>query len=246
MPHGRFAELTRGIAQLLYPNACLLCESAEAETAPFRDGLCSSCHQAVSTDTAAVCPRCAATVGPHTDVSNGCYACRDRSFPFLAAVRLGSYEGPLKEAILRMKYSAGEPLAEMIARVFARECAVQVKDRGIEMVVPIPLHWRRRWVRGFNVAATLGEELANQLGANFAPHALRRVKPATQHTQPSATARMENIRGVFFCSPRASLAGRTVLLVDDVMTTGSTVSEGARMLKAAGAKAVFVGILARA
>lgn len=246
MPHGRFAELTRGIAQLLYPNSCLLCESPEPEAAPFRHGFCTSCHQSLVADPVSLCPRCAATVGPHTDVSGGCPACRDRSFAFTGAVRLGPYEGRLKDAVLRIKHSEGEAVAEMLARVLTEERVTELRGLGIEMVVPVPLHWRRRWSRGFNPSATLAEELAGELRVKFAPHVLRRVKPAPQHAQPSATARMENIRGAFTCSPRASLASRTILLVDDVMTTGSTANEAARMLKTAGAKSVFVAVLARA
>lgn len=246
MPHGRLAELTRGIAQLLYPNSCLLCESPEREAAPFQHGFCASCHESLTAVAAEVCPRCAATVGPHSDVANGCYACRDRSFSFTGAVRLGPYKGPLKEAILRMKTSAGESLAEMLARLFVEECVAKLRPLGIQYVVPVPLHWRRRWARGFNSSATIAEELARELGVKLAPHALRRVKPATQHAQPSATARMENIRGAFACSPRARFELGTVLLVDDVMTTGSTANEAARMLKTAGAGAVFAAILARA
>jgi len=246
MPHGRFAELARGIAQLLYPNACLLCESPETEAAPFRHGFCTDCHRSIISDPAEACPRCAATVGPHTDVTDGCYACRERTFAFRGAVRLGLYASPLKDAILRMKHAAGEPVAEMLARVFAEERVTPIRGQGIELVVQVPLHWRRRWVRGFNQAATLAEPLATELGAKFAPHVLRRVKPAPQHAQPSASARMENIRGAFVCPSPASLIGRSILLVDDVMTTGSTAGEASRTLKAAGATKVVVAVLARA
>lgn len=241
-----FAEFGRGIAQLLYPNACLVCDSPELEASPLRHGLCLECHRAVTADPVATCPKCAASVGPHTEITDGCPACRPRSFGFAQAVRLGPYQGRLKDAILRLKHAPGEPLAEMLGRTLAEERATVLKDCGVQTVVPVPLHWRRRWARGYNQAAALARELAGAMNLEFQPWCLRRVKATPQHIQPSATARQENIRGAFTCPHRASLSGRTVLLVDDVMTTGSTVGEAAKLLRAAGAVKVIVAVLARA
>ncbi len=243
---GSLVEVVRGLAGLIYPNACLICDALETESAPVWHGLCMPCYSAIATDEASVCPKCAATVGPHTDVSDGCFACRTRSFAFEETVRLGPYTGKLQEAIVRIKFSPGEPLAERLGLVFSQERVTWLKGKNIELVVPVPLHWKRRWTRGFNQAATLAREVANAMNVEFQPGALRRIKAASQHVQPSATARRENISGAFVCSPRASLKARTVLLVDDVMTTGSTVGEAARVLKAAGAAKIYVAVLARA
>ncbi|HEY2911308.1 MAG TPA: ComF family protein [Gemmataceae bacterium] len=243
-----FAELARGAAQLLYPNACLICDSPEAEPSPLRHGVCSNCHGSITAESASVCPRCAATVGPHADVSDGCPACRPRSFAFSKVFRLGPYENRLKEAILRIKHSPGEPLAERLGEILAEERLAALKACGIQVVIPVPLHWRRRWSRGFNQAAALAREIAFSLGlgAEFEPSRMRRVKAAVQHLQPSAAARRESIRGAFTCGSGASFAGRMVLLVDDVMTTGSTADEAARTLRRAGAGEVVVAVLARA
>jgi ComF family protein len=238
-------ELARGIAQLIYPNACLICDTPEPENTPFRHGLCSQCERAVRDDPSATCPRCAKTVGAHTDLSSGCAMCRDESFGFDQVIRLGLYEGRLRDAVLRMKHSSGEPLADMLGRVAAEVKAPALKALGVQAVVPVPLHWRRRWWRGYNQAAAVAREVAVALGLPFDPRWLRRVKSTPQQVQPSATARRENVRGAFRAKTRASLGGRTVLLVDDVMTTGSTASEAARTLKAAGAGQVVTLVLAR-
>lgn len=147
--------------------------------------------------------------------------------------------------MLRIKSGAGEALAEMLGRVTAETKAPALKALGVEAVVPVPLHWRRRWARGYNQAAGLARELAATIGLRFEPGWLRRVKPAPQQAQPSRTARQENMKGAFLARPGASLSGRVVLLVDDVMTTGSTASEAARTLKAAGAGKVVALVLAR-
>lgn len=244
MSLGRLSELARGLLQLVLPNACLLCDTPDGDASELRHGLCQNCAGAVTTDTLPACPRCAATVGPHTDTTDGCLVCRTQRFGFDAAFRLGVYEGRLRDAILRIKSNGGEGLAEMMGRLLIETLGTRLRKEGVEVVVPIPLHWRRRFLRGHNQAAGFGREAASGLGARFA-YALGRVRHTPQQVQPSATARRENVKGAFSIRRRASVSGRTVLLVDDVMTTGSTLSEAARTLKGAGARRVVAAVLAR-
>ncbi len=238
-------QFVRGIAQLILPNTCLLCDQAESETAPFRHGLCNSCVRTVSPEEDLACPRCAMTIGPHTDESKGCSVCHGEPLGFESAIRLGPYEGKLREAILRLKSSAGEGLGEMLGRLLGERKAGKLIAARIDLVVPIPLHWRRRWMRGYNQAAAVGREVAQGLGVKFAPNILRRVRHTSQQVQPSRAARKENVRGAFEVVRRASFGTGTVLLVDDVMTTGSTAGEAARTIRAAGATQVMVAVLAR-
>jgi ComF family protein len=239
------STLARGIAQLVFPNSCLICDVAEGDRPDFRHGLCNDCYRAVTTDAFLACPRCALTVGPHSEVTDGCAKCREESLGFEAAIRLGPYEGPLRSAVIRMKVGTGEALAEMMGRVFWEAACARLRTAGVDIVVPLPLHWRRFWSRGYNQAAAIGRELAEGLGVKFDAKLLRRVRHTPQQVQPSAAARRENVRGAFRTHRKASLGGRCVLLVDDVMTTGSTVGEAARTLRKSGAKQVMVAVLAR-
>jgi ComF family protein len=240
------AAFVRGVADLIFPNSCLICDAPDAGGPAFRHGLCHPCYGSVTADGHEVCPRCAATVGPHTDAIDGCSACRNRSFPFTRAVRLGVYDGPLRTGILRMKHPPGEAVAEMLGRVLVGNRMPALKGLAADVVVPVPMHWRRRWARGHNQAEAIAREVAAELGIPCRPGWLRRVLPAPQHAQPSASAREANVRGAFRVRPGASAAGRSVLVVDDVMTTGSTLGEAARMLRVAGAARVSVAVLARA
>ncbi len=237
--------VARGVAQLVFPNSCLICDLPETDRADFRHGLCNDCHRAVTTDPFQACPRCAFTIGPHAETDGGCSRCRGESFGFDAAVRLGPYENRLRDAVLRMKSVTGESLAEMMGRVFWESGCTRLSMPGVEIVVPVPLHWRRLWVRGYNQARAVARELAMGLGAKFVPGVLSRVRHTLQQLQPSALARRENVRGAFRVSRRASIDSKRILLVDDVMTTGSTASEAARVLRAAGAERVVVAVLAR-
>jgi ComF family protein len=240
----RLAELARGVGQLVFPNGCLLCDAPEADRADFRHGLCSDCLGALTVDPYPVCPRCAATVGPHAETSDGCTACRGIPLGFEAAVRLGPYDGRRRDAVLRMKAAPGEGLAEMMGRVFCATAGERLRAVGVEVVVPVPLHWRWRWSRGYNQAGAMARELAAGLGVGCR-NALRRVRHTPPQVGSTAAARRENVRGAFRVTDPRAVAGRAVLLVDDVMTTGSTAGEVARTLRAAGACRVIVGVLAR-
>ncbi len=133
----------------------------------------------------------------------------------------------------------------MMGWVVRETFITRMTGEGISLVVPVPLHWRRRWNRGYNQAAALARELAAGLRVRFAPDLLWRVRNTPQQAQPTASARRENVKGAFAVKSGAKLTGETVLLVDDVMTTGSTAGEAARTLRAAGAARVVVGVLAR-
>ena len=238
-------ELARGFGQLLLPNACLICDKPEGERPDFRHGLCSGCWQSVAIDFHNACPRCAATVGPHADTTDGCSGCRGHALGFAEAMRLGPYDGRLRDAILRMKSLAGEGLAESLGEVAAEILGARIRDARVDLIVPIPLHWRRWWQRGYNQSEAVARELGAELKIEVATRALRRVNHSPQHLQPSAAARRENVRGAFRVRRGARVADRIVLLVDDVMTTGSTATEAAKTLKDAGARRVLAAVLAR-
>lgn len=238
-------ELASSASRLVFPNSCLICDAAESDTDSFRHGLCTDCHRAVTNDAQPSCQRCALTVGPHLDTHDGCSTCRETSFAFESVVRLGPYESRLREAAIRMKSTPGESLAEMMGRAYWEVRFELLRKAHVDFVVPVPLHWRREWGRGHNQSVGLAEGIAEGLGVTLDRRLLRRVRYTPQQLQPSAAARRENVRGAFRVRRQAKVTGKRILLVDDVMTTGSTANEVARTLKAAGAKGVVVAILAR-
>jgi ComF family protein len=145
-----------------------------------------------------------------------------------------------RDLILRMKRD--EALAERIGIVFADGMAPRLKNVGVEVVVSVPLHWRRRWQRGYNQSEVLAQALADALRAPCLKWRLKRTRPTPHQTSLSPTARRDNVRGAFHASPK--LAGKTVLLVDDVFTTGATAQAAASALKAAGVSRVLIAVVA--
>jgi ComF family protein len=143
-----------------------------------------------------------------------------------------------------MKHRSGEATAECLGRLWARHHADRFRTLGAQVVIPVPLHWWRHFRRGYNQAEALAAAIAVRLKVEHRPGWLRRVRPTPSQAQLAKSARRTNVRGAFRAARRARLAGRTVLLVDDVLTTGSTAGEAARALRQAGAAAVHVAVLA--
>lgn len=245
--------LLHGVTHLLHPNLCHLCEAA---LPPDAGRLCPKCRLALIHDPRPSCPRCGADVGPYAHLEGGCARCRDSRLAFTTVLRLGPYDPALgeadphrttlREAVLRLKGRAGEGLAEVVGELWAAERKGQLAAAGADVVVPVPMHWLKRWRRSYNQSEALARALADGLRLPCRPGWLRKVRATPpQHHLPSTAARRENVRGAF-AARTTRLSGKTVLLVDDVMTTGSTADEAARTLRRAGADRVVVAVLARA
>jgi ComF family protein len=184
-----------------------------------------------------------------------CGGCRQHEPAFHAARSFGLYTGKLRQVVLRLKFSGDTRLGERLGMLLAPTwyALPRLGDSGSPLIVPVPLHPSRRRERGFNqsdlLAKGLVRELAEQHGAalpEVAGSCLHRQRATPPQTGLSVAARRENLRGAFEVFQPEAVRARAVVLIDDVMTTGATLSACARALRRAGAGRVMGLTLARA
>lgn len=234
-------DIARGIRHLIYPAVCVRCRELLSDA---QGDFCRNCALQLTTDPHFTCPRCASTVGEYEDVSLGCQNCRDARFAFQSVFRLGPYDGALRDVVLSMKHRSGEVLAECVGRLWANQHASRFRQLGVDLVIPVPLHWFRRLRRGFNQTEALSSAVARELRVEHRPGWLRRIRPTRSQANLPASERPGNVRGAFRLARNVNVSGRSILLIDDVLTTGSTLHETARPLVAGKAKSVCAAVLA--
>jgi ComF family protein len=182
-----------------------------------------------------------------------CVECLRGEPPFAWSVAAGFYGGTLRRAIHLLKYhekaALAEPLGVLLAQNLGEPSSALFEKGGKEpqfdAVIPVPLHRSRLRARGFNQAERLARVVARERGWQLDTTALQRTKATRSQTTLSGEARRENMRGAFAVVMPQAVVGKSILLIDDVLTTTSTVAECARVLQEAGARRVCVATLAR-
>ena len=229
--HQTLRRTLRGIADALLPGSCLLCAADSGATL-----LCPACAADLPTLPAALCPQC----GDATTLGERCGACLKDPPTFSRTVALFRYEFPVDRLIQALKYGHQLPLAAWLGRQLAERLSAADHD----LIVPLPLHPSRLQSRGFNQSQEIARALSKALGVESNANLLSRSRATPAQAELPLKERGKNVRGAFECT--SDLAGRRILLVDDVMTTGSTVREAARILKLHGAGEITVAVAARA
>lgn len=170
-----------------------------------------------------------------------CTVCRESLVNFDAAYSFGSYEGPLRKLIHLFKYAKVESLGVPLSRLLLQAMPI---DSRFDLVIAMPMHWRKRWERGFNQAELLAKPVARRCGFKLSTQ-LRRKRYTKSQAGLTESQRRENLRDSFFVKNAPQIAGKRILLIDDVFTTGATLRSAAVALKAAGASHVTALTLAR-
>jgi competence protein ComFC len=236
------ANFLSAVASLLYPPACAVC-SANVAPAAY---LCAGCDSKL---TRIVPPFCAKCSEPFPGAITGAFTCANcghRALQFDAAVAAYRSRGIVRQIVLDFKYGRQIHLRHLVARwLIAALDDERLRNATFDLIVPVPLHPARERERGFNQSALLAELLSMRTALET-KSVLERIRYTTTQTAYDRAERMQNLHGAFRLRKTADVRGLRVLLVDDVLTTGSTLSECARVLKKAGALSVYAATAARA
>lgn len=231
------------LGELIWPRDCLLCD-APLLLEPSPVCLCPKCRIELTTDPFATCPRCASSIGPHVPLTGDCPRCRNEVYHFASARRLGVYDGALRDAILKMKNPRQETLAETLGILWGEQARPRLLLSNPQVIVPVPLHWRRRWERGSNQCESLARGLGLALKLQVKTWAIRRIRATSIQTTQTPAERRKNVVGAFRSGRLSSVKDLRVLLIDDVLTTGATCEAVTLALLAGGAAQVDVAVLA--
>jgi len=236
------ATAWRHAIQWILPSPCLGCGEVVWEPRGSL-GLCPSCRGRLVRWPSG-CSRCARPLAAAPGLPPGyrCEACRTNPPPYDRLLAAWSYQPPLDETVMALKFRRLDYLGTQLGRALAGLFAGELDDR--ELVVPVPLYWSRRLRRGFNQAELLARPLAQALGVPLVK-TLRRRRATAHQSRLSSHDRGRNLAGAFAVHRPRSCRGRHVLLVDDVTTTGATLTAAAQALRDAGAESVVALAAAR-
>lgn len=230
------ARAGRAALDLLLPPRCPGCGAVTADA----DAFCADCFGALTWLGPDQCARCGEA---EADRHPACRRCHEPAPAFAAARAAVAYAGPARGLVLRFKHGDATALARPMASAMARAGRAWLDPQAL--LVPVPLHRWRLWHRGYNQAALLAQELARRTGAKLALDALARTRRTAPTAGMDRAERAANVAGAIACQAPGRVAGRAVVLVDDVITTGATMAACAAALADAGAQQVVALAFAR-
>ncbi len=234
-------------ADAILPRHCYSC--GQVLGAELRSGFCDACWDAIRFIKPPYCPCCGrpfrSRVALVYSPEHRCGACRRRPPAFDHARAIGRYEGPLREAIHFLKYRGKLSLRQPLLQLALDHFHEHFPAATFDTLIPVPLHQRRLMQREFNQAAVLATGLGSALGIGVLERVLVRARWTRPQVELSGDERRRNVKDAFRVADASAIEGKAVLLIDDVLTTGATLNEAAKSLKAAGAHQVDVFALAR-
>lgn len=234
-------------ADMLFPPNCSLCAIPIRSDYRLSGGnnLCNRCISDLTARDSLSCLRCARPLPKGLSGDSGsCPHCHRKGPRFERTYAVGVYVGVLRETVLRMKSPIGESLCLAMGGLLGENLARSM-TAAPSHIVAVPTHWTRRLRRNFNCADILLEAITAKIGIHACPKLIRCRRKTRKQGTLLPHERLKNVRGAYRVSAGYAISGAKVLLIDDVMTTGATANEIAKILRRAGAASVEVAVVAR-
>jgi ComF family protein len=246
-PPSRPRQLADAVLNLFYPDACFICYAPIARQQDC--GLCLRCWERTQALQLVRpwCPSCGLPVSyPDTETAHLCGECVSSPPLFSGARSYGNYSGELSRIIQEFKFRGRRNLVRLLGPLMARAFFDSWDREQIDMLIPIPLHPKRRRERGFNQSELLARSLSTMLALPCCSQVIRRVRYTEPQVGLRDPERLRNVRGAFCCVRPDLAARKRLLLIDDVMTTGATARSATESLLSGGALRVSILTVARA
>lgn len=247
LPGSVASQLVDGLLNIFFPEQCLVCTAPLARR--VQRGVCDGCwKKALQLRMVHPwCPSCGLPFQQPEDTPDHlCGSCGLQLPPFSGARSFGYYTLELRRILHALKFHGRKELSFLLSPLLALTFISSWPRQEVDVIVPVPLHPKRKRERGFNQSAVLGRKLGRLLVLPCCESALRRVRSTLPQVGLTDAERFRNVSKAFHCQNPAVISGKRVLLLDDVMTTGATVSSASQALLAAGAFRVSVLTVARA
>jgi len=226
-----------------YPEVCQICESARATA--DEGYVCETCRQGIRYVEPPWCECCGRPFEGEISGPFFCSDCLETRMYFSSARSVACFEGVTREIVHRYKYNRATWFEPLLAELLVRAAAPVLFQGGWDLIMPVPLHFVKLSERGFNQAGRLALHLSRATGIPLNTTCLKRVKYTQTQTHLDSEERAVNVRKAFAVRRRGQIEGKSIVLVDDVMTTGATLNACARVLREAGAENVCAWTLAR-
>jgi len=236
-------DIKDDLLDFVYPQTCPICRNPLKRE---EKDVCEECWKALAVLPSPYCPYCKSLIESEDEITN--HQCPKLSRPgdrrILAVRSLGTFDDHYQKLIHRLKYEKKIQLGKRLAQKLGESISEENEFAGRDMVIPVPLHRARERERGFNQSEVVAEGISRAMGISLTKDILKRKRHTKDQTYLNAQQRAENVKGAFVVTQPEKIDGKSVILVDDVMTTGATLNECARMLRDAGATRILAATLA--
>ncbi len=237
-----FYQIGTGLTELIYPTPkeCPVCRQEPS----YQEGIGENCLRKICLVVPPICRNCGRPLRLKAENKGICSQCNENRYYFSKARAVGLYEGALREYLSELKYRYRPELGEALGKLMVEWVKLDLEFRKVNLIIPIPIHRLKLELRGYNQAEILANPLQRYLGIKLKNDIIIRDKLTESQNSLSKENRFSNIANAFRVINTKELSGASVLLVDDILTTGATASEAARVLLRAGALSVKVLTLA--